>query len=84
LEKIISRIKFSPDEKQVFDPLQVEWEKQVEKDCELFYGWILSDENGNLHYKWGGMAPVQRGFCEAERYKQRIEELEFAYLKPNG
>jgi uncharacterized protein YecT (DUF1311 family) len=84
LDKIISRIKFSPEEKEVFDQLQLEWEKQVEKDCGLFYGWLLTDGNGNLHYKWGSMAPMQRGFCEAERYKQRIKELEFAYLKPNG
>ena len=84
LEKIISHIKFSPEEKQAFDQLQMDWEKQVEKDCEFFYGQILTDENGNLRYKWGSMAPMQRGFCEAERYKQRIEELKFAYLKPKG
>jgi uncharacterized protein YecT (DUF1311 family) len=54
--------------------------KTVEKDCEFFYGQIYTDEDGNLHYEWGSMAPMQRGFCEAERYKQRIQELKFAYL----
>lgn len=82
LEKIISQIDFSQEEKQAFGQLQAEWQKQVEKDCEFFYGQIYSDENGNFHYKWGSMAPMQRGFCEAERYKQRIEELRFAYLNP--
>lgn len=84
LEKIISQIEFSPEEKQAFGQLQLEWQKQVEKDCEFFYGQILTDENGNLHYKWGSMAPTHRGFCEAERYKQRIEELKSVYLTPDG
>ena len=82
LQKIISQIDFSREEKQAFDQLQVEWQKQVEKECEFFYGQLHADENGNLHYKWGSMAPMQRGFCEAERHKQRIQELKFAYLSP--
>jgi uncharacterized protein YecT (DUF1311 family) len=82
LEKIISQIEFSAEEKQAFDQLQMKWRTQVEKDCEFFYGQIYTDENGNFHYKWGSMAPMQRGFCEAERYKQRTKELKFAYLNP--
>jgi len=82
LEKTISRIEFSQEDKQTFDKLQVEWQKQVEKECEFFYGQLYADDNGNFYYKWGSMAPMQWAFCEAERYKQRIEELKFAYLSP--
>jgi uncharacterized protein YecT (DUF1311 family) len=52
LDKTISQIKFSPEEKQLFDQLQEEWQKQVEKDCEFFYGQIYTDSNGKFHYKW--------------------------------
>ena len=84
LEKTIAQIKITPEEKRVFDQLQEKWQTQVEEDCNLLYGQILTDENGNLHYKWGSMAPMQIAFCEAGKYKQRIEDLKFAYLKPNG
>ena len=82
LEKTISRIEFSERDKQTFDKLQVQWQEQVEKDCEFFYGQLYTDNNGGFHYKWGSMAPMQWAFCEAEGYKQRDEELKFAYLNP--
>ena len=84
LEKIIAQIKFTPEEKLMFDQLQEKWQMQVEADCDFLYGQILTDDNGNLHYKGGSMAPMQRAFCEAGKYKERIEDLKLAFLTPNG
>lgn len=80
LDRLISRIEFSPEDKEIFDQLQAEWQKQVEQNCEFFYGQFIADENGNLYYKGGSMAPMQRNFCMAEQYKRRIEDLKFAYF----
>jgi uncharacterized protein YecT (DUF1311 family) len=82
LEKTIAKIKFTLEEKQEFDQLQEEWQKQIEADCKFFYGQIYTDSNGNLHYKGGSMAPMQIGFCQASMYKERIKYLRFAYLTP--
>ena len=82
LNETIARIEFSPADKRNFDQLQAEWQKQVENDCEFFYGQLSTDENGNLYYKGGSMAPMQRNFCLAEQYKRRIEDLTIAYLNP--
>ena len=82
LEKTIAQIKFTLEEKQEFDQLQEEWQKQIEADCKFLFGQIYTDSNGNLHYKGGSMAPMQIGFCEASMYKQRIENLKFAYITP--
>jgi len=84
LEKTIAQIKFTPEEKSLFEQLQEKWQIQVEADCDFLYGQILTDDNGNLRYKGGSMAPMQRAFCEAGKYKQRIEDLKLAYLTPNG
>jgi uncharacterized protein YecT (DUF1311 family) len=82
LEKTVAQIKFTLEEKQEFDQLQEEWQKQIEADCKFLYGQIYTDSNGNLHYKGGSMASMQIGFCEASMYKQRIKNLKFAYLTP--
>jgi uncharacterized protein YecT (DUF1311 family) len=84
LEKTIAQIKFTSEEKRLFEQLQEKWQIQVEADCDFLYGQILTDDKGNLRYKGGSMAPMQRAFCEAGKYKQRIEDLKFAYLTPNG
>ncbi len=84
LERIISQIKFSSEEKPTFNLLQEEWRKQIESDCEFFYGQIYTDSNGNYHYQWGSMAPLQQSMCTASRIKQRIKELTIVYLTPNG
>jgi hypothetical protein len=80
LKITISQIDFSPEEKQAFDKLQAEWEAQVEKDCEFFYSHVVRDDNGNLYYKNGSMALMQRSLCIAEQYKRRIEDLRFAFV----
>ena len=80
LEKIISKIKFTAEEKQEFDELQLEWDTLIQKDCEFLYGQIVTDENGNLFYKRGSMAPMLWALCVAEQYKRRIEDLKYAYL----
>jgi len=81
LERIISLIKFSSDdEKQTFEELQASWELQVQLDCEFFYGQVVEDNNGNLYYAGGSMAPMRRAFCQADQYKNRIKELKYAYL----
>jgi len=81
MEKMISQIKFSSEkEKNEFNKLQDEWEKQIKKDCEFLFAQIIKDENGNLFYKGGSMAPMQRNFCIAEQYKRRAEDLKFAYI----
>lgn len=81
LEKTVSEIKFSPEENQKFDQLQKEWQILIEKDCEFLYGQLYTADNGALLYKRGSMAPMLRGLCLAERYKQRTEDLKFAYFE---
>jgi len=80
LEKLVSKIRFTPEEKQNFDQLQVEWEAFVEKDCSFLYGQVIATADGNLYYQRGSMAPMLRGLCEAKHYKERIEDLKLAYF----
>jgi uncharacterized protein YecT (DUF1311 family) len=81
MERIISQIKYSSEEeKQEFNQLQSEWELQIVKDCEFLFAQIITDDKGNLFYKGGSMAPMQRNFCIAEQYKRRTEDLKFAYF----
>jgi uncharacterized protein YecT (DUF1311 family) len=80
LESIISQINFSPDEKSAFDKLQVEWEERIWEECKFFYGQLVDDGNGHFHYAGGTMAPMRIGFCLADQYKNRTQNLKYAYL----
>ena len=81
LDKLISKIIFSSEEKQNFDQLQGEWESFVEKDCSFLYGQVITTADGNSYYQRGSMAPMLRGLCEAKHYKERIEDLKVAYFE---
>ncbi|MCC6298404.1 MAG: DUF1311 domain-containing protein [Anaerolineales bacterium] len=80
LAATISQINFSPDQKTAFEKLQTEWESRVWEECKFFYGQIIDDGNGHIHYAGGTMAPMRIGFCLADQYKSRTRELKFAYL----
>jgi len=80
LESIISEIQFPPETKTAFDKLQVEWEELSIEECRFFYGQIIEDDDGSIRYAGGSMSPMQIGFCIADKYKKRTQELKYAYL----
>ena len=85
LDKIVAQIKISEKDLQELKQIQVIWQKQMEHECDFFTSRTITDENGNLHYLSGSMAPMNRGFCMANRTKERIRELQLYFLdSPNS
>lgn len=84
LDKIIAQINIPEKDMQELERIQAIWQKQMEYECDFFTSRTITDENGDLHYIGGSMAPMNRGFCMANRTKERIKELQLYFLYSPG
>jgi uncharacterized protein YecT (DUF1311 family) len=81
LDQTIAQIKIPEKDMQDLKQTQATWQNQMEHECDLFTGRVITDENGNiLRYVGGSMAPMERGFCRANRTKARINELKTYFI----
>ena len=80
LDETIAQIKIPEKDMQELEQIQATWQKQMEYECNFFASRTTTDENGNLQYIGGSMAPMDRGFCMANRTKERIKELQLYFL----
>jgi len=83
LETTLSTVleRLSPEEQRKLKQIQVEWKKQMERDCEFIYGQISQSADGNIIYQRGSAAPLFETSCKASRSEDRNKELYYAYIQ---
>jgi len=59
----------------------MEWIAQTKRECNFFFGNIITNTNGSLYYAHGSMAPMLVNDCIAARALLRIHEIKLAYVQ---
>jgi uncharacterized protein YecT (DUF1311 family) len=80
LETVFGQIGFDPETQSMLAQIQSEWQAQMERDCNFFYGRLIEHADGSQSYENGSMAPGLVFMCKAEQTENRISLLRQVYL----
>ena len=82
----LSRLTYEdPRDRELFDVMQVDWEKFAKQECDFWHTRVLTDTvTGQLYYENGRLAPQQAGECLAWKYEMRTRELQLLMYSRSG